>query len=133
MNKMADTSGLVDDLVQNAANAAKDKQPLPFRIVTEFTNIKTTGFLDLSSALLGWVNANVITGEIALKEGGLGQYIDDMAEEKAKQQPLANNMLSQEQAMMQGQQAPGIAGVKPVNAPTGTTSLPSAQPHASAG
>lgn len=129
INKIPDTGGLVDYLVQNAPN--QEKPPLPFRIVTEFKNIKTTGFLELSSALLGWEAANIISKEIARTEGGLGQYNDDMAEQEQKQQALGNNMLSMEQQMMNNA-AQGIPGVKPINAPTGTASLPSGQPHATA-
>jgi hypothetical protein len=91
---------------------------------------------------LGFQSAGIINDEIALKESGLEQYIDDMAEEKANQVTLGNNLLAQEQAMMQGQQGqgqqaeaqgPGIAGVQPINVQTGksaVSSLPSGQPHA---
>jgi hypothetical protein len=124
----------VNLLVQRAEAARYDalgKPQLPFRITTEFKNIKTTGFLELSSALLGWQAAGIINNEIALKEGGLGQYIDDMAEEKEKEVMLGNNLLQQEQAMVQ--QTQGIPGVTPIAAPTGNTAvtgLPSGQVHA---
>lgn len=127
VNKIPDTGGLVDYLVQNASKP--DKPILPFRITTEFKNIKTTGFLELSSALLGWQAAGIINNEIALKEGGLGQYVDDMAEEDQKKVTLGNNLLAQDQAVQNGL---GVPGVQPINAPTGTPSAPNAQPHATA-
>jgi hypothetical protein len=126
---LMDVASQVNQLVQKAESDALGKPALPFRITTEFKNIKTTGFLELSSALLGWQAAGIINKEIALKEGGLGQYIDDMAEEDQKQVTLGNNLLQQEQAM-QGQ---GIAGVQPINSQTGQSAvsqLPSGQPHA---
>jgi hypothetical protein len=98
INRIPDAGGLVDYLVQNAPD--KEKPPLPFRITTEFKNIKTTGFLELSQALLGWQAAGIINKEIALKEGGLGQYVDDMAEEEQKKVTLGNDMLTREQALM---------------------------------
>jgi hypothetical protein len=130
---------MVNQLVQKAEdlNNNNGKPPLPFRITTEFKNIKTTGFLELSSALLGWEAAGIITPEIARTEGGLGQYNDDMAEHEQKQALLPNNLLTQEQAMMTGQttQPQGIAGVNPINVSTGQSAisaLPSGQPHAAA-
>jgi hypothetical protein len=142
VNKIPETNGLVDYLVQNAAVIQGEKPELPFRITTEFKNIKTTGFLELASALLGFQSAGIINDEIALKESGLEQYIDDMAEEKANQVTLGNNLLAQEQAMMmqgQGQQGqtegqgPGIGGVQPIGIQTGksaVSALPSGQVHA---
>lgn len=99
-----ETSQLVDYLVQKAEEQTNQKPELPFRIVTEFKNIKTTGFLDLSAALLGWYNAGLINEWIALKEGGLGQYIDDMAEEKENKMVLGNNLLQQDQMLQQQQE-----------------------------
>ena len=142
--RLLDMSGMVNQLVQNAEQQQQQqengngKPALPFRITTEFKNIKTTGFLELSSALLGWEAAGIITPEIARTEGGLGQYNDDMAEHEQKQSLLPNNLLSQEQTMMgmmgQQQQGQGIQGVNPINVSTGQTAvsgLPSGQPHAS--
>jgi hypothetical protein len=87
-------------LVQNGPmNGDAHKDRLPFRITTEFKNIKTVGFLELSSAILGLKNASVINNEIALRELGLEQYIDDMAEEDQKQVTLGNNLLAQEQQL----------------------------------
>jgi hypothetical protein len=132
MATMVDQAAMYNGLMQRAENDALGRPQLPFRITTEFKNIKTTGFLELSSALLGWQAAGIITNEIALKEGGLGQYVDDMAEEDAKKITLGNDLLQQDQAMMQ---SPGIQGVKPINVSTGQTAvtgLPSGQPHATA-
>jgi hypothetical protein len=100
MSSVVDTASMVNMLVQKAEYDALGKPQLPFRITTEFKNIKTTGFLELSQALLGWQAAGIINKEIALKEGGLAQYIDDMAEEAQKKVALGNDMLVQEQAMM---------------------------------
>lgn len=100
MSNVVDTASMVNMLVQKAEYDALGRPQLPFRITTEFKNIKTTGFLELSQALLGWQAAGIINKEIALKEGGLGQYIDDMAEEEQKKVALGNDMLQQEQAMM---------------------------------
>jgi hypothetical protein len=140
MGKIQTSTDMYNSLLQRAQNDALGKPELPFRITTEFKNIKTTGFLELASALLGFQAAGIINDEIALKESGLEQYIDDMAEEKAKQVTLGNNLLQQDQAMMMqqqglgpGQQTPGIQGVKPINAQTGTSAvnkLPSGNPHA---
>jgi len=129
-NIPTDPNQMVDYMVQKAEQPLTPGQitseDLPFRIVTEFKNIKTVGFLDNSAALLGWYNANIINREIALKEGGMEQYIDDMAEEDQNQVSLGNNLLQQDQNMMmnmqmqqqqQQQQSPteqqgqGIAGV----------------------
>ncbi len=135
--RVADIATQVNTLVQRAEAAKYDalgRPQLPFRITTEFKNIKTTGFLELSSALLGWQAAGIINNEIALKEGGLGQYIDDMAEEDQKMVSLGNNLLQQDQQMMQQQQTQGIQGVSPINVSTGQSAisaLPSGQPHAS--
>jgi hypothetical protein len=130
MLQMVDTTAMYNSLIQRAEQDALGRPQLPFRITTEFKNIKTTGFLELSSALLGWQAAGIINNEIALKEGGLGQYVDDMAEEAQKKVTLGNNLLAQDQAMMQ---SPGIQGVVPINVSTGQTAvtgLPSGQPHA---
>jgi hypothetical protein len=140
--RLLDMSGMVNQLVQNAEQYQQQqengngngKPALPFRITTEFKNIKTTGFLELSSALLGWEAAGIITPEIARTEGGLGQYNDDMAEHEQKQALLPNNLLSQEQNMMGTMMGQGIQGVNPINTSTGQTAvnaLPSGQPHAS--
>jgi hypothetical protein len=138
--RLLDMNTMVDQLVQKSEdlNNNNGKPQLPFRITTEFKNIKTTGFLELSSALLGWEAAGIITPEIARTEGGLGQYNDDMAEHEQKQALLPNNLLQQEQVMGQAQgqqqQTQGIAGVNPINVSTGQTAmsaLPSGQPHAS--
>ena len=143
--RLLDMSGMVNQLVQNAEQQQQQgqengngngKPALPFRITTQFKDIKTTPFLELSSALLGWEAAGIITPEIARTEGGLGQYNDDMAEHEQKQSLLPNNLLQQEQTMMgqpQGQQQKGlgIPGAQPINSPTGTPSAPNAQPHAS--
>jgi hypothetical protein len=141
MRLATDMSTVVNQLVQKAEDLNNGKPPLPFRITTEFKNIKTTGFLELSSALLGWEAAGIITPEIARTEGGLGQYNDDMAEHEQKQAMLPNNLLTQEQGMMmtaqgqgQGQQGQGIGGLNPVNTSTGQSALsrlPSGQVHAS--
>jgi len=121
--KIPETGGLVDYLVQNAQTLQGNEKPeLPFRITTQFNNIKTTGFLEQSSALLGWYDAGIISKEIALKEGGMEQYIDDMAEEDANKVQLGANMLQAEQQLMMGQPAqaeaptpgPAISGVQPV-------------------
>lgn len=107
IQKIPETNGLVDYLVENAARLQEGyegEEPLPFRIMTEFKNIKTIGFLELSSALLGWKNANIINNEIALREGGLEQYIDDMAEIEQKKVQIGQDMLTQEQNMMMMQQ-----------------------------
>jgi len=117
----SDPNLLGDYIIQRAAKPLNDE--LPFRIVTEFNNIKTTGFLELSQALLGWVQANIITKAIALKEGGLGQYVDDMAEEDQKKVTLAGDMLSQEQNL---QPQPG-QGPAPSLTPKDST-LPIPQP-----
>ncbi len=103
-------------------------QPLPFRIETQFENIRTDSFLDMSSALIGWVNAGLLTGDIARTEANLGKYNDDMNAEAMKKQTLGNDMLSQEMNMQQ--QAPGITGVKPVNLPS-DKGLPTGQIHSS--
>jgi len=98
--RIPETGGLVDYLVQNAQTLQGNERPdLPFRITTQFNNIKTTGFLDQSSALLGWYDAGIINKEIALKEGGMEQYIDDMAEEDDKKVQLGANMLQAEMNM----------------------------------
>jgi hypothetical protein len=110
-------------LVQNGPMNGEAKKRLPFRITTEFKNIKTTGFLEVAAALLGYKTAGIINNEIALKESGLGQYVDDMAEEEDKQVTLGNNLLAQEQVL-------GIPGVKPINTPTADSKMPTAQPHA---
>jgi hypothetical protein len=80
----------------------------PFRIVTEFENIRTDSFLDTSQALLGWHQAGLINGDIARTEGNLGKYNDDMNAEALKKVVLGNDMLAQEQAMpvITGQAAP---------------------------
>jgi hypothetical protein len=130
MKSMVDSTAMYNALLQKAENDALGKPELPFRITTEFKNIKTTGFLELASALLGFQAAGIINDEIALKESGLEQYIDDMAEEKAKQVTLGNNLLQQDQAMQNGL---GIGGVQPINAQTGqsaVSALPTGQPHA---
>jgi len=121
--RIPETGGLVDYLVQNAQTLQGTQRPeLPFRITTEFNNIKTTGFLDQSSALLGWYDAGIINKEIALKEGGMEQYIDDMAEEDSNKVQLGANMLQAEQQMGIGPMAqdvaapgPAITGVIPAN------------------
>ena len=102
------------------------KQPLPFRITTEFKNIKTTGFLESAQAILGYKAAGIINDEIALKEGGLAEYIDDMAEDKIKKVALGNDMLTQEQNMMNSvSTGPLITGqAAPPPAPPGTTQKP---------
>jgi hypothetical protein len=101
-------------------------EQIPFRIETQFENIRTDSFLDMSSALLGWVNAGLLNGDIARTEANLGKYNDDMNAEALKKQVLGNNMVTQEMNM-QGQ-APGIQGVKPVNLPS-EKGLPSGQIH----
>jgi len=131
MIKIVNPTDMYNTLIQRAEQDALGRPQLPFRITTEFKNIKTTGFLELASALLGFETAGIINKEIALKESGLGEYIDDMAEEAQKQVTLGNNMLAQDQTMMnQQQQGLGIGGVTPINAQTGNPSLPSGQVNA---
>ena len=101
-------------------------EQIPFRIVTEYENIRTDSFLDMSSALLGWVNAGLLNGDIARTEANLGKYNDDMNAEKLAKQVLGNNMLSQEMALQTSDQGQGIAGVNPVAAPA-NKGLPTAQ------
>ena len=105
-------------------------EQIPFRIVTEYENIRTDSFLDMSSALLGWVNAGLLNGDIARTEANLGKYNDDMNAEKLAKVALGNDMLSQEQSMM-NQEGQGITGVKPVGVTTGTRTLPTGQPQPS--
>jgi hypothetical protein len=124
---MVDQAAMYNGLMQRAENDALGRPQLPFRIQTEFSNIKTTGFLELASALLGFQTAGIINKEIALKESGLGQYVDDMAEEDQKTVTLGNDLLQQDQTMQQGL---GIPGVTPINAQTGSPQLPSGQIHA---
>lgn len=97
-------------------------EDIPFRIVTEFENIRTASFLDVSSALLGWKAADLINGDIARTEAGLGKYNDDMNAEAMKKVTLGNNMVTQEMNMMaqdgtsnpSSPPAPGIQGIKDV-------------------
>ncbi len=117
----------VEKMIQNSDRVVQvEGEPLPFRIETQFENIRTDSFLDMSSALLGWVSQGLLTGDIARTEANLGKYNDDMNAEAMKKQVLGNNMVTQEMGM----QAPGIQGVKPVNLPT-DKGLPTGQIHAS--
>jgi hypothetical protein len=103
-------------------------EEIPFRIETQFENIRIDSFLDTSSALLGWVNAGLINGDIARTEANLGKYNDDMNAEALKKVTLGNNMVTQEMEMdMQGQ---GIQGVNPATGPAGK-GLPTGQIQAS--
>ena len=108
-------------------------QEIPFRIVTEFENIRSISFLDVSSAILGWHAAGLVNDDIARTEGGLSKYNDDMNTEKLNKQTLTNNMVTQEMDMMADRaiaqketEEPGIgispAGVKDVTERNITTS-----------
>lgn len=94
---------------------------IPFRIVTEYENIRTDSFLDTSSSLLGWFNSGLINGDIARTEGNLGKWNDDMNAEALRKQTLGNDMVMQEMALQQPQQeaapntnAPGAQGIRDV-------------------
>lgn len=101
-------------------------QPIPFRIETQFENIRTDSFLDMSSALLGWVNAGLLNGDIARTEANLGKYNDDMNAEALKKIQLGNDMVTQE---MNNMQPPGVQGVKPIGE-VQDKGLPTGQIHA---
>jgi len=75
------------------------KPQLPFRIVTEYTNIKTVGFLDKLAGLAQFYDRKLLNGDITREEAGLGKYNDEMAEEAMAAQQMANNMFSQQQQM----------------------------------
>ena len=87
------------------------KPQLPFRIVTEYTNIKTVGFLDKLAGLAQFYDRKLINGDITRDEAGLGKYNDDMNEEALRQQEMANNMFSQQQEMASNLRP--FAGVNP--------------------
>jgi len=73
------------------------KPQLPFRIVTEYTNIKTVGFLDKLAGLAQFYDRKLLNGDITREEAGLGKYNDEMAEEAMAAQQMANNMFTQQQ------------------------------------
>jgi len=75
------------------------KPQLPFRIVTEYTNIKTVGFLDKLAGLAQFYDRKLLNGDITREEAGLGKYNDEMAEEAMAAQQMANNMFTQQQQM----------------------------------
>ena len=77
------------------AGAAIKKEPLPFRIVTEYVNIKTVGFLDKLAAVAQFYDRKLLNADLAREEAGLGKYNDEMAEEEMKRQEMANNAFSQ--------------------------------------
>jgi len=87
------------------------KPQLPFRIVTEYTNIKTVGFLDKLAGLAQFYDRKLLNGDITREEAGLGKYNDEMAEEAMKQQQMANDMFSQQQ--QQASNLRPFAGVNP--------------------
>lgn len=86
---------------------------MPFRIVTEYTNISTSGFLDKGSTMLGYFNAGLVNGPIARTEAGLEKWNDDMAEWEQNKKTLSNNMVTQEMDMEADQQ--GITGIEDIS------------------
>jgi hypothetical protein len=99
------------------------KEALPFRIVTEFVNIKTVGFLDKLAAVAQFYDRKLLSADLAREEAGLGKYNDQMQEEEMKTQTLANDMFSQQSALRpfaqeQGPQPPGKQPVTTSNLET---------------
>ena len=113
MQKTAETADIfeyIDSMMQGkpmaqtqqavaGAAAYDNKIQLPFRIVTEFTNIRTVGFLDTSAAVAQFYDRKLLSPDIARMETGLGKYNDDMAEYEASTQTMANDMFSQNMQM----------------------------------
>src|SRR6185369_2605337 len=73
--KVGSPGGIVDYLVQKATNP----EPLPFRITTEFKNIRTTGFLDTAAGLAQFGDRRYLEPWMVREESGLGKYNDEMA------------------------------------------------------
>lgn len=88
--------GFVNYLVQKANNP----QPLPFKIVTEYTNIRTVSFLDQAAALAQFGDRGYLEPWMIREESGLGKYNDEMAKAEMAKVTLGNNLMTQEQNMM---------------------------------
>lgn len=65
--------------------ATRPNQRLPFKIVMEFKNVRTTGFLDTAAALAQFGDRRYLGRDQILQEAGFAKYIEEMNE------PLANS------------------------------------------
>jgi hypothetical protein len=112
---------------QNSNFAQQKKTPLPFRIKTEYVNIKTVGFLDKLAGLAQFFDRKLLNADLTREEAGLGKYNDEMAEEELNRQQMANDMFTQQQNMQSalrpfaGQQGQPQEG-QPSNLDTQSTS-----------
>ena len=55
-------------------------QPIPFKIKLEFSNIRTTGFLDTASALMQMGDRGYLEPYMVREEEGLGRWNNEMKE-----------------------------------------------------
>jgi hypothetical protein len=101
MERIGDPGGVVNTLLQKASNP----EPLPFRIETEYTNIRTVGFLDTAAALAQFHDRSLLEGWMVREESGLGKYNDEMAAVEANKKVLGNNLLTTEMKLAQGPEA----------------------------
>lgn len=60
------------------------KQPIPFKVKLEFANVRTTGFLDTSAALLQFGDRHYLEPYMVREEAGLVRWNNDMKETEMK-------------------------------------------------
>jgi len=89
INKIAQQGGVMNYLLERATNP--QEITLPFKVKLEFSNIKTTGFLDTAAAVAQFHDRQLLTGDMARNEAGLGKYNNEMAE--YEQMKIQNNSM----------------------------------------
>jgi len=118
-DKIAQTGGMINYLMQKANNP----EPLPFRITTEYSNIRTVGFLDTAAAIAQFVDRRLLEPWMARTEVGLAKYNDEMAAIESAARPLGGNLLSTQMNMNSPQTTPSQGLGTPQLANQGTSNF----------
>lgn len=89
------------------SNGEEFKQQIPFKVKLEFSNVRTTGFLDTASALIQFGDRKLLLPHMIREEAGLERWNNDMQEfDIVKTETIMTEMEMQrdDPFMMQNQQ-----------------------------
>lgn len=105
---MAATNGSVLQYLETRAQTMIDQkettgeefnQPIPFKVKLEFADVRTTGFLDTSSALLQFGDRGFLEPYMVREEAGLGRWNNDMKEVEMKNAMFQRQQFGMNQAV----------------------------------
>lgn len=113
MNSIGQTPLYLETLNQNRQQIIESDIPVPFRVGLLVKNITFDPFVETSAGVIGLVQNNIISWDIALEILGLEKYIERMQSYKDENSLMNNQILTMDQQMaVNDQQQGNVQGTK---------------------